>query len=93
MSIGSEFLFFYLSHGGVCLMLIPVIYPNGKHDLVKDFMLTDLIVSQGIVQFKRSNGWVNITTADIRTAKSFSLYSGEERRQVESLPAELLDIF
>ncbi len=74
-------------------MLIPVIYPNGKHDLVKDFMLSNLINDQGIVKFKRSNGWVNIKAADIRTARSFSLYSGEERRQIEPLPAELLDIF
>ncbi|MCF6265387.1 MAG: hypothetical protein L3J57_02435 [Desulfuromusa sp.] len=70
-------------------MLIPVIYPNGKHDLVKDFVLTRLIADQDILKFKRSHGWVNITADNIRVIGSTSLYDGEERRQSELEPAEI----
>ncbi len=74
-------------------MLIPVIYPDGKHDLVKDFMLARLIDDQGIVQFKRKDGWVSISADAVRINRSMSLYSGEERRQTESATAEMVDIF
>lgn len=74
-------------------MLIPVMYPNGKHDLVKEFMLSSLIDNQGIVKFKRSNGWVSIDTDSIRGAGNISRYNGEERRQTEATTAELIDIF
>jgi len=74
-------------------MLIPVIYPDGKHDLVKDFMLSRLIDDQGIVQFKRREGWISINADDVRINQSRSLYSGEERRQTELATAEMIDIF
>ena len=74
-------------------MLIPVIYPNGKHDLVKDYLLSVLIEKQGITKFKRSNGWVNIAIDNIRIPKSISFYRGEERRQTESEITEPIDIF
>ena len=74
-------------------MLIPVIYPDGKHDLVKDFMLARLIDDQGIVQFKRREGWISINADDVRINQSRSLYSGEERRQTELATAEMIDIF
>lgn len=74
-------------------MLIPVIYPDGKHDLVKDFMLSRLIDDQGIVQFKRKDGWISINADDIRANRSMSLYSGEERRQTKTLTTEIVDIF
>jgi hypothetical protein len=74
-------------------MLIPVMYPNGKHDQVKDFMLSTLIDNRNLVKFKRSNGWVNVTTDNIRSTRSISLYAGEERRQTELATAELIDIF
>ncbi len=74
-------------------MLIPVIYPNGKHDLVKDFLLSVLIDKQGITKFKRSSGWVNITIDNIRIPKSMSFYRGKERRLTESATAEPIDIF
>ncbi|MEA3362216.1 MAG: hypothetical protein U9Q61_02970 [Thermodesulfobacteriota bacterium] len=74
-------------------MLIPVIYPNGKHDLVKDFMLSRLIDDQGVLKFKRSDGWVNVSADSIRTGSSISPYRGEERRQSELEAAETIDIF
>ena len=75
-------------------MLIPVIYPNGKHDQVKDFTLSKLIDDQSIAKFKRSNGWVDISTDNIRKARIKSFYRGEERRQTELInPDETIDIF
>lgn len=62
-------------------MLIPVIYPNGSHDLVKDFYLDYLIEEKKIDQFKRSDGWVSIFSPNIRSKKSKGTYSGPERRQ------------
>lgn len=62
-------------------MLIPVIYPNGSHDLVKDFYLDYLISSKKIEKFKRSSGWVSITSPLIRGKRSRAYYLGPERRQ------------
>jgi len=60
-------------------MLISVIYPNGNHDLVKDFYL-DYLISEGkIDSFKRSSGWVSVVSAEIRKRPPAS-YSGPERR-------------
>lgn len=61
-------------------MLIPVIYPNGKHDLIKDFYLNHLICAEKIVQFKRSDGWIDITAENVRENRASSLYHGPERR-------------
>lgn len=74
-------------------MMIPVIYPNGRHDMVKDFLLSKLIDEQEISQFKRSEGWVDIKSGKLR-GHSNGQYFGLERRQLEpSLPEELVDIF
>ena len=62
-------------------MLIPVVYPNGKHDLVKDFTLTQLIHNRSIVKFKRKQGWVDVTADTIRKSDERSVYFGRERRQ------------
>jgi hypothetical protein len=61
-------------------MLIPVIYPDGKYDLVKDFTLSQLIVKRSIVKFKRRQGWVNIDSAELRKSDERSVYFGRERR-------------
>lgn len=65
-------------------MLIPVIYPNGRHDMVKDFMLSRMIEEMEISQFKRKEGWVNIKTDPVRRKRSL-IYSGPERRELEAL--------
>jgi hypothetical protein len=62
-------------------MLIPVIYPNGSHDLVKEFYLDYLIETKKIEKFKRTSGWVAISAKDIRSKKSRKPYYGPERRQ------------
>lgn len=75
-------------------MLIPVIYPNGKHDQVKDFTLSRLIDNQSIAKFKRSNGWVDISADNVRKTRTKSFYRGEERRQTELVTTnETIDIF
>lgn len=61
-------------------MLIPVIYPNGTHDLVKDFYLDYLINSEKIEKFRRSSGWVRISAANVRSKNNRNYYSGPERR-------------
>ncbi len=61
-------------------MLIPVVYPNGSHDLVKDFYLSYLISSGKIDKFKRDCGWVDINSDNIREKKQPRHYSGPERR-------------
>jgi len=64
-------------------MLIPVIYSNGRYDMVKDFMLTRMIEQQEIVQFKRKEGWIAIQFDQIR-GQGYAAYAGPERRQFES---------
>ena len=65
-------------------MLISVIYPNGKHDYVKDFYLPHLIRSEAILSFKRSSGWVAIASANIRDKNRTCTYAGPERRREET---------
>ena len=62
-------------------MLISVVYSNGKHDLVKGFLLSKLIDDKNIVKFKRSDGWISITANNIRRTGEKHLYHGPERRQ------------
>ena len=63
-------------------MLIPVIYPSGKHDLVKDFYLDHLIYSEKISSFKRSDGWIDIGAAGVRGKNPKDTYAGLERRKI-----------
>jgi len=65
-------------------MLIPVIYPSGSHDLVKDFYLDYLIAEEKIEQFKRSDGWISIDSPNIRGKRTKQRYAGPERRQISS---------
>jgi hypothetical protein len=62
-------------------MLIPVIYLNGKQDMVKDFSLPDLIERQQIRKFKRREGWVELASDQIRKTPKYA-YSGLERREL-----------
>ncbi len=73
-------------------MMIPVMYPDGRHDLVKEFTLSRLIDVQGIVKFKRSNGWVSLDSGNIRATESNQPYYGEERRLTETA-AEMSNFF
>ncbi|MDY0267476.1 MAG: hypothetical protein RBR25_00145 [Trichloromonas sp.] len=61
-------------------MLIRVIYSDGRHDLVKPFILDRLIDQKGIRSFKRSNGWVALGVDPVRTRRGDNGYQGVERR-------------
>lgn len=60
-------------------MLIPVIYPDGRHDLVKPFILDRLIDQEEIRSFKRSSGWVALGVDPVRR-RGNNGYKDEERR-------------
>jgi len=62
-------------------MLIPVIYLNGKHDMVKEFYLADLIEQKQILRFKRREGWVSASGPHIRQRlNEMTVYLGLDRR-------------
>ncbi len=61
-------------------MLISVVYPDGKHDLVKDFYLTYLIDTREIAKFKRADGWIDINSDKVRGRGQKQSYQGPERR-------------
>ena len=63
-------------------MLIPVVYKNGKHDLVKDFVLDRLIENRAIMRFKRKTGWVDIISGRVRRRQRYN-YDGPRRRSGE----------
>ncbi len=62
-------------------MLIAVIYPGGKHDMVKEYLLNQMIKEKSIEFFRRGDGWVNIFHDRVRGNGSVALYQGPERRQ------------
>lgn len=64
-------------------MLIPVIYPDGRHDLVKPFILDRLIDREEVRSFKRSSGWVALGVDPVRTRRGDNGYQGAERRSAD----------
>lgn len=74
-------------------MLISVIYPSGRHDMIKDFMLGRMIELGEITQFKRKDGWVNIETDQIRKRNSRNYEIIERREHGVVIPTELTEIF
>lgn len=74
-------------------MLISVIYPNGRHDMVKDFMLGRMIERAEITQFKRKDGWVNIESGEIRKNATHNYVEIERRGDEPAFPTELTEIF
>jgi hypothetical protein len=68
-------------------MLIRVMYFNDNYDMVKPFILDDLIASKKIKKFRRSEGWVTIGLDPIRGISG--RYSGHERRKASEYPLEV----
>ena len=64
-------------------MLIRIIYPNQKYDMVKDTMLTSLIVREEIAKFYRGDEWIDVRSDPIRGQGGGS-YSGPERRREDN---------
>lgn len=67
---------------GAFVMLIPIVYSNGRQDLVKPFVLDRLIEDRKISSFRRAAGWVVIGRDPIRNS-SHKVFSIPERRQAE----------
>lgn len=60
-------------------MLIKVMYQNNESDMVKPFLLDDLVASGKIIKFFRSGGWVTIGVDAVRGTGGY--YKGPERRK------------
>lgn len=60
-------------------MLIPVVYKNGKEDLVEQKFLDILLHIGEIQEFRRSDHWVNVAEDPIRSSQQ-SHYNGDNRR-------------
>lgn len=59
--------------------MIPVVYKNGKEDMVEQKFL-DILLHLGEVQeFRRSDHWVNVSEDPIRSSRQCE-YSGDNRR-------------
>lgn len=63
-------------------MVIRVMYTNRKYDMIKDFVLNDLITSGKVIKFYRSDGWVNVGHDPIRGWGG--KYDGPERRKMKT---------
>lgn len=61
-------------------MLVTVVWQNNKMGLVADSQLDQLISSNKIKKFLRSEGWVMVTGDPIRKGKGHH-YDGQEKRQ------------
>ena len=59
--------------------MIPVVYKNGKEDLVEPKFLDILLYIGEIQEFRRSDHWVNVAEDPIRSSRQ-SEYSGDNRR-------------
>lgn len=59
--------------------MIPVVYRNGKEDLVEQKFLDILLHIGEIQEFRRSDHWVNVTEDPIRSSKPGE-YHGNNRR-------------
>lgn len=60
-------------------MLIRVMYLNNTYDIVKTYLLDQLIISGKIKKFYRSDGWTVIGRDPVRIRSG--IYNGEERRE------------
>jgi hypothetical protein len=63
-------------------MKIKVIYKDDKSEMVDPCLLNDLIASNAIKMFLRSDGWANVATSPTRGMGGS--YNGIERRKGES---------
>ena len=59
--------------------MIPVVYKNGKEDMVEQKFLDILLHIGEIQEFRRSDHWVNVAEDPIRSSRQSS-YSGKNRR-------------
>jgi len=60
-------------------MMIKVIYHDNRADMVKEYLLEELIRTKKIIAFRRSNGWVNLGRDPVRASQL--PFVGQERRK------------
>ena len=68
-------------------MLIRVMYFSDKYDMVKPFLLDELIASKRVKKFRRSDGWATIGVDPVRGMGGS--YSGLERRKPSTYTLEV----
>ena len=62
-------------------MMLRVVYPDGKYDIVNPLFLASLIKCKSLSRFQRSDGWVDIDdTEHLRNDDIEVDYPGYERR-------------
>lgn len=61
-------------------MMIRVMYNDGRFDAVKPVTLDQLLETNEVASFKRSNGWAVIGRDPVRGIGGLS-YAGPERRE------------
>lgn len=59
-------------------MLIPIVYQDGRYDLVKPNLLDQMLENSAISRFRRSDGWVDVATGPLRRGRR--MYCLPERR-------------
>lgn len=69
-------------------MLIKVIYHDNKHDMVKPFLLDDLIDMGKVKMFHRSDGWAIIGFSPVRTGDERSIENCRRQKKHEAAAAE-----
>jgi len=61
-------------------MMVHVVYSSGMHDMVKTEVLNRLLASGEVLQFKRTNGWVNVGLDPIRQIRQENYPADHDRR-------------
>lgn len=64
-------------------MLIRVEYADGRFDLVKPFLLENLLADNRIRKFVRNGQWVTVGRDPVRRGRLTS-YAGVDRRKLEN---------
>ncbi len=61
-------------------MLISVVYQDDKHDLVKPFLLNELLAAGKVKRFLRSDGWAIVGISQMRGyGNTYKRYDVERR--------------
>ncbi len=61
-------------------MLISIIYQDDTHDLVKPFLLKELLAAGKVKKFLRSDGWAIVGVSPMRKDdSSYQVYEVERR--------------
>jgi len=68
-------------------LLIQVVYKDGREDHVEPKFLDILLLMDEVLEFRRSDHWVNVTSDPVRSPRQES-FCGRNRRQQQSANLE-----